>query len=150
MTFCLVLLRRRRVEGLKTKCWSEEPAYTNGKEVDKEVLRSTLIADLERLGISTGGFKLVLRDFSKTRYGTYNSTTKTVTVYVFTQPDCEVPYSYKELFKTVLHEVVHYTQWSNPNYVRRKGLMHDVEFYTLLNALENRAEETIFNGRDAL
>lgn len=132
------------------KTWSEEPAYTHGgKRVDMRVLHSTLLSDLTRLGLDTSGFELVLRPYSRTWDGTYNSRRRIITLYVYRDEGRCVPYSYKELFCVLLHEYVHYKQWTNPNYVRWKGIMHDAEFYEIYNGLEPKAR-CIFEGRGSV
>ena len=50
-------------------------------------------------------------------------------------------FSYSTVLYHTIHEVCHHLQYTNPNYVRVKGVMHDPEFYRLLNRYETKAIE---------
>ena len=106
-----------------------------------KALRQRLLNDLMTLGIDTKGFELVLRPFSKSYYGRYLPKTKKVFVYVYADKELNSLYPYEQLFRTVLHEVVHHIQWSSSEYVRVKGIMHDEEFYKLYNKLLSKHKE---------
>ena len=97
--------------------------------------KDRIIKDLKSLNIDTEGFKLVLKPFSKSYYGRYKVSTKTIWVYIYADKQCTKLYPYDRLFETVLHECVHHIQWSDPHYIRVKGVMHNPEFYLIYNRL---------------
>ena len=103
-------------------------------------LKERILNDLIKIGIDTKGFELVLRPFSKSYYGRYLPKTQKVFVYVYADKELNNLYPYNQLFRTVLHEVVHHIQWSDPEYVRIKGVMHNTEFYRLYNKLLRKHE----------
>lgn len=98
-------------------------------------LRDKLLCDLRTLNIDVEGFELVLKPFSKTYYGRYSPKNRRITLYVYSDEKCTKQYRYSQLFETTLHEVVHFIQWTDPDYVRVKGVMHNAEFYKIYNRL---------------
>lgn len=99
------------------------------------ILRDRIRHDLKALGIDTESFELVLKPYSKTYYGSYVLEKKRVILYVFEDSERTTLFSYESLFSTAVHEVVHHIQWSNPEWKRVKGIMHDAEFYKTYNRL---------------
>lgn len=99
-----------------------------------DILNDFLLYDLNRIGINTSSFKLVLRPYSKTCYGKYRPWCKEVVVYLYKDSKQEELYPYQKLLETTIHEVVHHMQHSNPDFVRSRGIMHDTEFYRLYNS----------------
>lgn len=110
-------------------------------------LKHRLLKDVREVGI-TVPFDLEIRPYSKTYYGRYDPNTNKITVYMYEDSDCTTEVPYKELLLTTIHEAVHCIQWSSESFVRRKGVMHDTEFYRLLNLYTVRAESLI--RKDAL
>lgn len=98
-------------------------------------LHDRIISDLNRLGIDTKGFDLILKPFSKTYLGRYYTVQKRIVVYVYRNSARSELFSYGELFRTILHEVAHHLQYCDPEYVRVKGVMHNAGFYKLYNKL---------------
>lgn len=96
-----------------------------------------LFKDLEDMGIDIQ-FTLQLKEYSKCYYGRYNPKTRAVTLYVYKDKEKREMFSYEHLLETLLHEVVHDIQWNNGEYVRRKGVMHDPEFYQIFNLYKDR------------
>ena len=45
---------------------------------------------------------------------------------------------------TAIHEAVHCIQWNSKSFVRRKGVMHDAEFYRLLDMYAHRVEHLMY------
>lgn len=105
---------------------------------EEEKIRNLLQHDLRVLGIDATGFELVLRPYSKTYYGRYMPKYKRVIVYVYADIYLENLYPYETIFSTVLHEVVHHIQWSDPLFERVKGVMHNADFYNIYNRLMRR------------
>ena len=105
-------------------------------------LTNRLLQDIREVGI-TVDFDLELRDYSKTYFGRYDPNTNKITVYVYEDSKCSRAVPYRDLLMTTIHEAVHCIQWDNPNFVRRKGVMHDAEFYRLLGMYSHRAEHLL-------
>lgn len=101
--------------------------------MSEEKLYNKLLSDLKLLGFDIAGFKLNLRPYSKSYYGRYHIQNKTILLYIYSNKNKEHMIPYSQLFKTLIHEMVHHVQWSNPKYVRIKGVMHNDEFYKLYN-----------------
>ena len=110
-----------------------------------EDFHSRIIRDLRRIGI-TEEFELELRDFSKTYYGRYSPTKNRITLYIYLDPLCKVLVDYKSLFLTAIHEAIHCIQWNDKSFVRKKGVMHDEEFFRLYNLYRKKAEDMILGG----
>ena len=97
----------------------------------KESLKDWLLYDLKRIGISLSEEELEIRPYSSSCYGRYYVNKGKIVVYMYTDKELKVPYSYVQLMKTTIHEAVHYIQHHNPDFVRYKGVMHNPEFYAL-------------------
>ena len=104
----------------------------------EEKIRNRLQHDLSVLNIDVKGFEIVLKPYSKSYYGRYMPKYKRVIVYLYEDIQLQNQYSYEELFSVTLHEVVHHIQWSDPNFERVKGVMHNAEFYNIYNRLIRR------------
>lgn len=104
-----------------------------------------IIEDLRKIGIDEEKFKfkLQLKSYSKTYYGRYSPKTKTITLYLYQDPTGIVPVDYRSLFLTAIHEATHCIQWSDKSFVRKKGIMHNQEFYRLFRFYKEKAEEMI-------
>ena len=97
-------------------------------------LRRRLIADLRAMGLSTD-CELVLRPYSKTMWGYYDPNTDKLILYMYSDRQCKALIQYETLFKVFLHELVHSLQWKSSSWKRLAGVMHDAEFYAILNKL---------------
>lgn len=102
-------------------------------------LTHRLQQDIRAIGI-TVDFDLELKPYSKTYFGRYDPNINKITLYVYEDKKCTKEVPYKELLLTAVHEAVHCIQWSNKSFVRRKGVMHDAEFYRLLGMYTRRVE----------
>lgn len=98
-----------------------------------------LLRDIKSIGLPTN-FTLELREYSKTYFGRYDPNSNTVTLYVFQDSSCTTLFDYEDLLLTFVHEIVHCIQWHDSSFVRRKGVMHDVDFYRLLNIYSDRVK----------
>lgn len=94
--------------------------------------------DLSNIGLDVE-YNLSLRPYSKSYFGRYDVATNTIIIYVQKTPKGGM-YSYEDLFLTHLHEALHCKQWSDPNYKRLKGVMHNLEFKKLYALYSNRAK----------
>lgn len=110
-------------------------------------LEHKLLSDLRALGIDVRGFELVLKPFSKSYYGRYVPRSKKIFLYAYEDSETTTMYRYSNLFKTLLHEVVHHIQWSDPDYVRIKGVMHNEEFYKIYNRLLAEHNRKVMSNR---
>lgn len=97
-------------------------------------LSDRLKNDLIRIGFDrklVESVEIEIKDYSKTYYGRYLPAKKKIVIYRYKNSGEE--YSYDELLKVAMHEMIHAQQWSNPEFKRVKGVMHDVEFKRLMN-----------------
>jgi hypothetical protein len=101
-------------------------------------LEEKLLSDLSNVGL-VEDFNLSLRGYSKSYFGRYDPNTNTVILYVDKTPEGDM-FSYQDLLLTLIHEVIHCKQWSNPEFHRVKGVMHDPEFKRLYNMYSNRVK----------
>ena len=93
--------------------------------------------DFNRIGLPTD-LDIQLRGYSKTYEGRYNPSNKQIVLYhLANEKGFPVPYNY--LLSTAIHECVHHVQWTDPNFIRVKGVMHDPEFWKLYNLYIERA-----------
>lgn len=97
------------------------------------------------LGISpnTLQYDLNFKHYSKVYYGRYvykrkDSFKPKVFVYLFKNPEKTEMYTYEDILSTTVHEVCHHIQYSNPDFVRKRGVMHDKQFWDLYNDYMNR------------
>lgn len=101
-------------------------------------LYNRLMKDIRDIGIKEE-FKLVLKPYSKSYYGTYNPNSNTITLYVYSDKGCTKVFPYLNLLLTLVHEAIHCKQWKRKDYRRVKGIMHDEEFKILYNVYSDRA-----------
>jgi hypothetical protein len=101
-----------------------------------------LLRDMKALGIPTN-FTFELKPYSKTYFGRYDPNLNKVTVYVYEDKSCTKMMSYEEILLTSIHEAVHSIQWQDKSFVRRKGVMHDADFYRLYNMYSDRAKSIL-------
>lgn len=104
-----------------------------------------LITDLNKLKLPTDEFDLYLRPYSKTFYGRYFPSfndNKKPKIYIYPYRTANnILYPYSTVLYHTIHEVCHHLQYSDPNFKRRKGVMHDTNFYKLLEYYVNKAEQ---------
>ena len=101
------------------------------------MLEERLLKDLRDIGINVP-FTLNVRGYSKTYFGRYDPNTNKVILYPYKTPKGDM-YSYLDILLTAVHECSHCIQWSDPTFVRYKGIMHDAEFKKLYGKYSNRA-----------
>lgn len=104
-----------------------------------DILKQNLLSDVEKIGMKLGDCKIELRDYSKSYYGCYRLKTNKIILYVYSTPDKKKMYSYRELLFTLIHEIIHYMQWSDPKFKRISGVMHDPTFHKMYNHYTNIA-----------
>lgn len=102
-----------------------------------------IVNDLTNMGVPSG-YSLVVRSYSKSYYGRYFPNKKRIFVYLYRDSKLTKERDYNSLFRTVLHEVTHFLQYSDPYFVRKRGVMHNPDFYRIYNDLVRDAiNETI-------
>ena len=101
-----------------------------------------LLRDMNAVGVPTD-FTLELKGFSKTYFGRYDPNLNKVTVYVCENKSCTKRYEYQEILLTCIHEAIHAMQWHDKSFVRRRGVMHNEEFYRLYNMYSDRAKSIL-------
>ena len=101
-----------------------------------------LLKDMSSIGIPTT-FNFELKPYSKTYYGRYDPNLDKVTVYVYEDKSCRRMMRYEDILLTSIHEAVHSIQWKDESFVRRKGVMHNTEFFTLYNAFSDKAKSML-------
>lgn len=105
-------------------------------------LRERLISDVACIGLDFD-FKLELRPYSKSYFGVFNPNNNKITLYVYEDANKRRLYPYRTILFSFLHEIAHYVQWSDPDFVRNKGVMHDAQFYRLYNSYTNRMKAVL-------
>lgn len=101
-----------------------------------------LLKDMYAIGIPTD-FTLELKGFSKTYFGRYDPNLDKVTVYVCENKSCTKRYKYEDILLTCIHEAVHAIQWHDQSFVRRRGVMHNADFYRLYNMYADKAKSIL-------
>lgn len=112
----------------------------------QERLRLTkrVLKDLKLLGLSPHmlNYNLEFKDYSKSYYGRYirskrEDETPRIYIYIYRSKYCNTMYEYEDIFSTMVHEICHHIQHSDPEFIRRKGVMHDKQFWDLYNKYMN-------------
>lgn len=111
--------------------------------LSEEELQHRLISDLQKLRLPVEEFEVVIRPYSKSFYGRYfpeyQNKRPEVRVYPYRTKKMKVMFNYSTVLYHTIHEVCHHLQYTDPNYVRKKGVMHDPQFYSLLERYTSRA-----------
>ena len=101
-----------------------------------------LLRDMRAIGIPLN-FTFELKPYSKTYFGRYDPNSDKITVYVYEDKSRTRMMSYKDILLTSIHEAVHSIQWHDQSFVRRKGVMHNAEFFRLYNMYSDRAKSIL-------
>lgn len=111
--------------------------------LSEEELQCRLSSDLQKLKLPVDEFDIVVRPYSKSFYGRYfpeyGGKVAEVRVYPYQYKKFKVMFPYSTVLYHTIHEVCHHIQYTDPNYVRKKGVMHDPQFFSLLERYVNRA-----------
>lgn len=108
-----------------------------------------LLKDLKALHLdkkSIGDYELVLKKFSVSFYGRYVASSHKAVVYVYRDVECKHQREYSGLLSSVIHELTHHIQHTDPKYIRRKGVMHNKNFWFIYNSYIEKAKE-MFKSR---
>ena len=137
-----MLLKRRKVRKLSSLSSVITDTYGESlsTEVPLEVLRDRLLKDLSLLDLPVGEVDLSLRPYSKTYYGNYFPDDVVPRVWLYPYSDEGGRYlSYDKILETGIHEMCHHIQYSDPDFKRKRGVMHDPQFWKLYNHYIKRA-----------
>lgn len=112
--------------------------------MNEREFKARLLSDLVRLGLPVDEVDIVIRPYSKTYYGRYypsvNEYRKRPKIYVYPYNEDGSLMGYGTIIShCVIHEFCHHIQYSDRSWVRRKGVMHDVQFWKLYNHYIHRA-----------
>lgn len=99
-------------------------------------LKDNLEEDLKKLGLPLT--KIVLLPYSKTFFGQYFPQKGEIRIYIYKDEEHNYRYTYDEIMCTLIHEVIHYIQYKDPDFVRYKGIMHDTDFHMKYNFYKNK------------
>lgn len=103
------------------------------KETERKI-----ISVLRAIGVPVSKFELRVKEYSKTYYGVYRAKTNRAFVYMYKDKECTSRYSFDELMRTAIHESCHAIQWNDTKFMRKKGIMHDSDFWCMYNTLLGR------------
>ena len=104
-----------------------------------ESLETHLINDVKKLGI-TDNIRIKVKNYSSCHYGNYRPKTNLITIYAYEDKGCTKIYPYPHLLLTAVHEAIHCKQYSDPNFKRVKGVMHNPEFHALYKIYSSKAK----------
>ena len=109
-------------------------------------LKDKLLSDLSFLNISVDEVDLFLRPYSSTYYGRYfpvydeKRVKPKIYIYPFENKKGKLM-KYDAILDTAIHEFCHHIQYSSGSFVRKKGVMHDTQFWKLYNHYIERAKK---------
>ena len=101
-------------------------------------LYQKLVGDLTLLNLPVEEVNIVLRPYSDTYFGRYFPDKQRIFVYPYKNKEGKFM-CYSQILCTSIHELVHHIQYQDPNFVRKKGIMHDPQFWKLYNHFIDRA-----------
>ena len=101
-------------------------------------LYQKLVGDLTLLNLPVEEVNIVLRPYSDTYFGRYFPDKQRIFVYPYKIKEGKFM-CYSQILCTSIHELVHHIQYQDPNFVRKKGIMHDPQFWKLYNHFIDRA-----------
>ena len=108
------------------------------KTLNLEELYQKLIKDLKCLNLPVEEVTIKLRPYSETYYGRYFPDKQRLFIYPFKNREGTIM-SYTMILCTTIHEMVHHIQHQDPTFKRKKGVMHDPQFWKLYNHFIDRA-----------
>ena len=116
--------------------------------IERDELINRLISDLKTLKLPVDEVYIDFRNYSKCFYGRYYPVSDKryegkVVVYLYKDKHCSEFMKHTQLLETLIHEMVHHIQYSDPSFKRVKGVMHNTEFWRLYNHYMNRAEDRL-------
>ena len=113
------------------------PRKLRMKQMREEELQHKLLMDLSDLNLPTDEVSIEIRPYSKSYFGRYIIKEKRILIYPYASKNGQL-YSYNNILCTAIHEMVHHIQHQDPNFKRKKGVMHDTQFWRLYNHFLDR------------
>lgn len=111
--------------------------------MSEEELMTQLLSDLCNVGLPVCEVDFVFRPYSKTFYGryypSYDESKKKPRVALYPYEKNGEYMDYSLIVQNGIHEMCHHVQYTSGFFVRRKGIMHDVQFKKLYNHYMIRA-----------
>lgn len=109
-----------------------------------EELQARLLSDLSAINMPVDEIELSLRPFSKTFLGRYfpantKDTIPKVYIYPYESERSNDFMDYQTIVETAIHEMCHHIQYTSGSFTRKKGVMHDTQFWKLYNHYIKRA-----------
>lgn len=119
-------------------------------KMSEEELKYRLLCDLSVLNLPVDEVDVFLRPYSKTYYGryfpVYDDKKDTPKIYIYPYEDDINFMDYDTILETAIHEFCHHIQYTSGSFVRKKGVMHDTQFWKLYNHYMNRAKKNLMIG----
>ncbi len=97
----------------------------------------------EQYNVNMGDVQVLIKPQSKTMYGVYKHRKNKPNQIILYRSGRVKTYTNEWLFSVFIHEFIHYYQFNHvKGYKRKRGVMHDKQFYDLLHeALETAKKE---------
>ena len=111
--------------------------------MNDEIL-SRLLSDLSILKLPIDEVDIKIRPYSSTYYGRYfpvyneNRVKPKIHIYPYANKSGDLM-QYSKILETGVHEICHHIQHTSGSFVRKRGIMHDTEFWKLYNHYIERA-----------
>lgn len=101
-------------------------------------MKKELLNCLEEIGGCTNTFNLLLKGYNKRLWGKYDPSTKNIILYIHCDSFGGIR-DKEDIIECLIHEYVHHEQWNNPLFIRKKGVMHNKDFWERYNTYINLA-----------
>ena len=108
------------------------------KEMEESSLYDRLLSDLALLNIPIDEVTIEFRPYSVTYFGKYFLKNHLIAIYPYADKQGDFVNS-ETILETAIHESVHHIQYQDPNFIRRRGVMHDTQFWKIYNHFIDRA-----------
>ena len=111
--------------------------------MSEEDLMTRFLCDLSSLGLPVNEVDVEFRPYSKTYYGRYypsvKEDVKKPRVVIYPYEENGEYMNYDTILENGVHEFIHHLQYVSGSFIRRKGVMHNEQFWKLYNFYMNRA-----------
>lgn len=104
-----------------------------------ESLKKRLFSDIVSLGFPLEEVSVYFRPFSKTFYGRYFIEDKKIFIYPYKNKKGEF-LEYSHILGTFIHEFCHHMQFQDSSYKRKRGVMHNADFWRMYNSYKKKAK----------
>lgn len=111
--------------------------------MSEEDLMTQFLSDMSSIGLPVNEVDVVFRPYSKTFYGRYyhsiDEAKRKSRIVLYPYEVSGDFMDYNLIFENGVHEFVHHIQYTDSSFVRRKGVMHNPQFWKLYNHYMKRA-----------